>query len=157
MKLGVLVLGVLVGCCLLFLALRRLKRTVQVMLAVMFLIIGTASAWMLGVTTELVLPGGRGIAAGAGAGGLAGYVASLFLGTLGVATGGVAFAVGAVAMTVIFSVVGALGATAAGFGLRTVHSWVIAVPIVLLALALLIRRPVPAASPDKAPSAGVEE
>lgn len=93
----------------------------------------------LGTATELVLPGIDGVVLGGATGALLGWLTWLFIGTLGLATGGTAFALGGGALAVVFVLVGTLVATTTGFGLRTIHQWLVAIPLLILALGLMAR------------------
>jgi hypothetical protein len=128
------------------------------LLATILLFGSLALGVALGTVTELVLPGIGGIVLGGSTGALLGWLTFVLTGTLGIATSGTAFALGGVAMASIFSVVGCLAATTAGMGVRTIHQWVIALPVLILALALFVRsrhRMVPVADsfPPRKPKA----
>lgn len=116
-----------------------IRRTTQWLLATILLFGSLALGVALGTVTELVLPGIGGIVLGGSTGALLGWLTFMLTGTLGIATGGTAFALGGVALASIFSIVGCIAATTAGFGVHTIHQWVIALPVLILALALFVR------------------
>ena len=125
-----------------------IRRTTQWLVATVLLFGSLALGVALGTVTELVLPGIGGIVLGSSTGALLGWLTFLLAGTFGIATGGTAFALGGGALTAIFAIVGCFAATTAGFGVRTVHQWVIALPVLILALGLFARgrhraKPVP--------------
>lgn len=137
----VIVAAIVVGilCLLVYRCSRPIKRAFQWLVATVLLFGSLALAVVLGTVTELILPGICGIMLGGATGALLGWLTWLFTGTLGIATGGTAFALGGAALAVIFALVGTIVGTTTGFGLRTIHQWVIAIPILILALALIAR------------------
>lgn len=126
-------------CCCVYRHWQPIRRTTQWLLATILLFGSLALGVALGAVTELVLPGIGGFVLGGSTGALLGWLTFLLTGTLGIATGGTAFALGSVALASIFSIVGGLAATTAGFGVNAVHQWVIAIPVLILALALFVR------------------
>lgn len=134
---------------------RPIKQATQWVIATVLLFGSLALAVALGTVTELVLPGIGGIVLGGATGAFLAWLVWLLVGTLGIATGGTAFALGGWALAAIFSLVAATGAATTGFGLRTIHQWVIAIPILILALALMARNrqrePMPLSLPSQEP------
>lgn len=142
-----------VFCLIVYRLAKPLKRALQWLLATVLLFGSLALAVALGTATELVLPGIGGIVLGGATGAFLAWLVWLLVGTLGIATGGTAFALGGWALATIFSLVAAAGAATTGFGLRTVHQWVVAIPILILALALMARnrqhKPMPLSLPSQ--------
>ena len=77
-------------------------------------------ATLSGTVTQFVVPGVGAIGGGAAAGAGIGLLTYLVIGTVGVATGGTGWAVGAVAMALIGGGFGAAGGAVGGAGFRTV-------------------------------------
>ncbi|MHD0644816.1 hypothetical protein ACYPKM_04265 [Pseudomonas aeruginosa] len=128
------------ACVLVFFICQKLKRQIQLVIAFALMAVGVTAAVMIGTTTELVLPGIGGIAIGAVAGGLVGYLTSAVVGTLGVVTGGIGFALGSLAMAGICALLGAVGASAGGFGIRVTQTWVIALPVIIVGAWMIVNR-----------------
>jgi MFS family permease len=139
MLLALKVVLVVLVCVLLFLVLRTIKRNYQLIVSLIFFSGGILMAIMIGTTTVLVMPGIGGIGMGGASGALVGYLTYLLIGTVGVVTGGLGLALGALGMSLIGFLLGAIGATFGGFGLMTIHSWVIAIPVILLGVAMFYR------------------
>ncbi len=114
------------------------KRAHQRLLGWLTLIYGIFLASLSGSYTSFVLPGIGGITLGAGTGAVVGFGTWLVLGTVGVATGGVGLAIGAIAMTSIGALFGGIGGTASGFGLQNVSyplvHWVIWLPVIIIGI-----------------------
>jgi len=151
-RLIVLTAAVALLCFFVYRYWQPIRRTTQWVVATVLLFGSLALGVALGTVTELVLPGVGGIVLGGSTGALLGWLTFLLTGTLGIATGGTAFALGGGALTAIFAIVGGFAATTAGFGVRTVHQWVIALPVLILALGLFARgrhrtQPVPDSLP----------
>lgn len=134
------VLAMSIVSLLIYFVCRKLKRQIQIVVAYGMAAIGLVGAVMIGTTTELVLPGIGGIAIGAAGGAFAGYLISAAVGTLGVVTGGMGFAVGAGMMSVLGAALAAVGATAGGIGLRVTQTWIIAMPVLIVGLWMILNR-----------------
>lgn len=139
MLLALKVVLIAVACVLVFLVLRTIKRNYQLIFSLIFFSGGILMAIMIGTKTVLVMPGIGGIGVGGAAGALVGYMTYLLIGTVGVVTGGIGLALGALGMSFIGFILGSIGATFGGFGLRTIHSWVIAIPVIVLGVAMFYR------------------
>ena len=92
---------------------------------VLVLLYGAYFALFIGSSVSLVLPGIGSIAVGATAGAALGWATFAILGTLGVATGGIAIALGAIGMAVIGAVLAAVGATAGGAGFQATRYFLV--------------------------------
>ncbi len=97
---------------------------------------------LTGSYTILAMPGFGGIGLGAGAGAAIGLGTYLFTGTVGVATGGVGIAIGALTMMAIGGSVGGVSSATSGFGLKTITyplvSPIVWVPMLILGAYFLI-------------------
>lgn len=104
---------------------------------------GLSFSFFTGSYSSLVLPGIGSIGLGATVGGAVGLVASVIIGTIGVATGGAGIAIGALGMAAIGAVLGAIGAGSGGFGISTTTYFLVTpwfwVPLIIIGLFFMFR------------------
>lgn len=104
---------------------------------------GTFFALFIGTVTSLTLPGVGSITLGAASGAAVGWATYLLLGTLGIATGGAAIALGALGMALIGSLLGAVGGASGGFGLsKSIHFFVTPwfwAPLIIIGIFIALR------------------
>ena len=103
---------------------------------------GIYLATLSGTATQFVLPGVGAIGGGAAAGAGVGIVTYLVLGTVGAVTGGAGVALGLLAMSLIGASLGAIGASAGGFGFRIVSYPLVSpwfwAPLIILGIYVLL-------------------
>ena len=85
------------------------SRAYQKFVGVLILVYGCYLALLTGSYTTFTIPGIGSIAVGSGVGAVTGLAAWVVLGTVGVATGGTAIAVGAIGMAAIGALFGVAG------------------------------------------------
>lgn len=111
-------------------------------ISITVLLYGVYLSTLTGTVIQAVIPGIGAIGGGAVAGAGIGILTYLVIGTVGAVTGGVGFAIGALAMSLIGASVGAAGGAAGGIGFKTlsyplVSPWLWA-PIMVLGVYFLL-------------------
>lgn len=116
----------------------RWESLYQKIISLLIIFYGLFLANLTGSYTAIVLPVGIEIVVGAGSGAALGYITFLVLGTIGVVTGGIGFAIGAGLMITIGAIFGGAGAAGAGFGVKTITYALVSpwfwVPILVLGI-----------------------
>lgn len=105
---------------------------------------GIYLATLTGSTLSVIIPGIGAIGSGAAAGAGIGFITNLFVGTVGVATGGLGIAIGLPAMMLAGTIVGAAGASFSNFSVRMISYPLVSpffwIPLIIIGIFLLSSR-----------------